>query len=219
MTMKNLLPKILELRKQGYSYKKIAKTIPCSISSVAYHLSPGAKLKNLLRCRKRDKDPLVGKYEKFGYIHYNGDNESSKTKNVSTLLSRKITMFGRNKKLKKYNKAAFSLEELKQKIGNNPRCYLTGDTIDLSQGRTYNLDHIIPASRGGPNSLDNVGICTKKANQSKTDMTYDEYIEHCKKVLIHQGYDVIKNSSIQNRTENSEVETPRDILFTIEPNL
>lgn len=86
----------------------------------------------------------------------------------------------------------FTTSDVLDKIGENPKCYLTGDEIDIHQGSTYHLDHIIPLSRGGSRTLDNLGLATKMANMSKTDMTLDEYFNHCKKVLENNGYIVIK---------------------------
>lgn len=77
----------------------------------------------------------------------------------------------------------FTVEQLLKQIGNNPTCYLTGLPIDLNDSRSYQLDHKIPKSRGGDNSLDNCGLVCRRANMSKSDMTYDEYIELCKLVI------------------------------------
>ena len=40
---KNLKPKIIELREQGYSYNQIVKTLGCSKGTVAFHLGKGQK--------------------------------------------------------------------------------------------------------------------------------------------------------------------------------
>lgn len=57
----------------------------------------------------------------------------------------------------------------------------------------YQLDHIIPVSKGDDNSLENMGIAIPIANQAKTDLTLEEYLDLCKQVLEHNGYTVIKN--------------------------
>ena len=61
-----------------------------------------------------------------------------------------------------------------------------------SRSYSYNLDHVTPRSRGGDNSLDNLGITTPIANKSKTNLTTEEYLELCKKVLENNGYEIKK---------------------------
>lgn len=87
-----------------------------------------------------------------------------------------------------------TVDDIIKKFGENPKCYLTGDLIDINKTRTYEFDHIIPKSRGGENTLDNLGICTKTANRIKHDMTPDELINQCKKILEHNGFKVNKQS-------------------------
>ena len=63
-------------------------------------------------------------------------------------------------------------------------CYICNEAIDLTLPRTgkgseYSLwpDHVIPVSRGGENTINNVRPCHRKCNQTKYTMTYDEYIK------------------------------------------
>lgn len=89
--------------------------------------------------------------------------------------------------------AKFGYKDVLNKYNNSTKvkCYLTGDEIDLTKD-DYSLDHILPISRGGSCELDNLGITTYLANLAKTSMTEDEFVELCKKVLIHHGYEVNK---------------------------
>lgn len=80
------------------------------------------------------------------------------------------------------------LEYLK---GTKVNCYLTGTPIDLEKD-DYCFDHIVPVSKGGTNDLSNLGITIPIANYSKSDLTVEEYLELCKKVLEHYGYTVNK---------------------------
>lgn len=98
------------------------------------------------------------------------------TETVEDILNRKIRKFCNSSPL-------FSVFELLAKIGPNPRCYLTNDPIDLLQSDTYHLDHIIPKSKGGPNTLDNCGLTTKRANILKNDLELDELVTICKKII------------------------------------
>ena len=91
--------------------------------------------------------------------------------------------FKRKRFLSVGNKVPFTLKELKNKIGTNPKCYLTGESIDLSNPSDYSLDHIIPVSKGGESSLSNLGIIKSDINQAKYNLTPEEFLSLCKRVL------------------------------------
>jgi len=57
---------IHELRRQGMSYKGIAKTIPCSLGTVGYFLSAGQKEKTVARNRKRRRVISARLKEEYG---------------------------------------------------------------------------------------------------------------------------------------------------------
>mgnify|MGYP002507808179 CR=1 FL=1 len=86
----------------------------------------------------------------------------------------------------------FNYKDVLEKFGGTTiKCYLTGKEIDLTKDK-YELDHIIPVSKGGSNTLDNLGITIPLANSSKSSMTVEEYLEMCKTVLTNFGYTVSK---------------------------
>ena len=107
----------------------------------------------------------------------------SKESDIKTILKNKIIRFHRDKKLWKYPTMTFKVKELLNKIGDNPTCYLTGRPIDLLDGQSYHLDHIIPKNKGGVNSLDNCNIACRDANQAKGNLLYNEFIALCEEVL------------------------------------
>lgn len=82
-------------------------------------------------------------------------------------------------------------DALKHLGGLQCKCYLTGRSIDITTD-DFELDHIIPVSKGGPCELSNMGITCPEANRSKTDLTLDEYLALCKEVLEYNGYEVKK---------------------------
>ena len=66
-------------------------------------------------------------------------------------------------------------------------CYICNEAIDFDapkQGEdseySYWPDHVIPYSRGGDNTIDNVRPCHRVCNQNKNTKTYDEYIDFLK---------------------------------------
>lgn len=87
----------------------------------------------------------------------------------------------------------FTLQDALSKFGDNPSCYLSGVPIDLDLPGTYHFDHVVPRSRGGDDSLGNLGLTTRQANLSKSDLPLDEYLDLCRQVLQNHGYIVVKN--------------------------
>ena len=88
-----------------------------------------------------------------------------------------------NIRQKKKQKPLFTLEEFLEKTGDSPICYLTGQPIDISKPKSYQFDHKIPRSRGGDNSLDNLGLCVNRANRAKYDLTPEEFYYLCKDIV------------------------------------
>lgn len=177
---------IIELHQKGLSYSEIEKETGCSKSLIAYHCNKTTKHKQKLNQRKRRKNnPLEGKYYKFIRRKTKKNNLKNSKHRLNKFLQNKITHFFTSKK-DGYMSPTFSLQELKDKIGENPVCYLTGRKIDLLKSRTYELDHIIPTSRGGDNSLDNCGLACREANQAKSDLTPEEFLELCQDVVNYQ---------------------------------
>ena len=184
-----LKEKILQLRGAGYTYDQIVKELGCSKGTVSYHCGVGQKEKTLHRTRELRKKyhPFKRKIEGFSTIFISNSKVSSKL-SVQKLIQKKIYNFvAKDRKMKyhRYQSPEFTIEDVLDKFGDTPKCYLTGQHIDINKPSTYHFDHIIPRSRGGDNSLDNLGICTKKANEAKGDMTPDEFLNLCKQVISH----------------------------------
>ena len=133
----------------------------------------------------------------------NGANKQKINGTFNEVINKKKTHFSRTgtKAERTQNKTEglvimFTNQELKSKIERNPYCYLTGDKLDLSDSQTWSLDHVIPRSKGGDNSLDNCGLATKTANQMKGDQTYVEFVQNCVKVIMNY-----KNSTDKQNDE------------------
>ena len=182
--MKQLLKsKIVELRKSGYSYNDIQLKLGCSKGTISYYCGDNQKEKKNNRQRKRrSSDVVKTKVESFCCRSYSGTETYTEDRHFLKILNIKIRFFSMNRKTKK-TKQLFKAQDLINKLGENPVCYLTGRPINLEDGRSYHLDHIVPISKGGDNSLDNCGITCKEANQSKHSLTKDEFIRLCQDVL------------------------------------
>lgn len=164
--------KIIQLRNEGNSYTEIERILGCSKGTIAYHCGVGQKEK----VKQRNK---------------------SYRSNLLTILKRKKDNFccvGERKckgnPARKRMPSPFSSKDFLKKMTDNPICYLTGRNIDLTSPKTYQCDHIIPVSRGGRNALDNMGLTCKEANMAKSNMSFDEFINLCKEVLVHNGYKI-----------------------------
>lgn len=187
---------ILELREKGYSYKQIVAELGCSIGTVAYHCGDGQKEKTKQRVsRSRLENPLAKKFYVFRAREFEAPRETIEA-SLLRGLKEKIRGFQRRvgSKLGERNNT-FTASDVLDLHGESPICYLTGDKIDLNKPSQYSLDHIVPAARGGSNELSNLGFTTKQANMAKSDMTLDEFIELCIKVLVHN--EIIEEKRIE----------------------
>lgn len=179
-----LKQKILALRESGYSYNQISKELKCSKGTISYHCNDTQKEKTSARRIKsrNNAHPYSKKLE-----NYLSETKLPKvrtpTHKTKSLLRSKLQGFFMDHESKEYTKPKFTIEDVINKFGENPRCYLTGDPIDINKPRTYSFDHIIPRSRGGQNTLENLGLCTRAANSAKSDMTPDELVALCKKII------------------------------------
>jgi 5-methylcytosine-specific restriction endonuclease McrA len=199
MKNSNLKNKIIELRKSGYSYDIIVKKLGCSKSTVSYHCGEGQKEKSKLRLieNRKKEHPLVRKIENFNRAYKkNQVKEKNTNRTLKRIIYQKIASFSRLKG-KAYNYMNFSVEDLLKKIGKNPKCALTGRQIDLKNSKSYQLDHVVPACKGGENSLDNCQLVCREANYAKYDLSTEEFIKLCEEVV---NYSKKKNSRTRIRT-------------------
>ena len=184
--MTELGNKIIELRKKGYSYNKIMKELKCSKSTISYYLGNDQKEKALNRNKKTTSKPefvLQKKLYEFRYKDTLGKQVLSKVRDFQRR---------EGSKLSSTQKINFSFDDFLNKIGDNPTCYLSGESINLYESKSYNIDHIIPASKGGENTLENAGLISASINKMKSDNTVDEFLKKCIQVLEYNGYCVYK---------------------------
>lgn len=169
---KGLKTKIIELRNEGLSYLKIKETLNCSLNTISYHLSDATKIKNAQNSKKYRKS-----VDDFYYRLRNFDKKIKK----------------KNKNYTGNNTPAIDLyKQLKEKIGENPVCYLTGRNIDLKNRSSYELDHVFPISKGGLNTIENIEIVAKEANQCKHNMILEDFLNICGEILTKHGYEINK---------------------------
>lgn len=163
--------KILNLRYEGKTYNEIVEILGCSKSLVSYYCGKDQKQKNLVRQKKSRSNKYTCLYRKLIYFQKRDD---------------------KNRNYDKSKPINFSFKEFKDKYPINSKCYLSGEEVNLTDSKNWELDHIIPKSKGGNNSLENLGILHKVVNQMKGGLLNEEFIEWCKKILEYQGYIVKK---------------------------
>lgn len=156
---------ILRLRSQGYSYNQIVAELKCSKGTVSYYCGEGQREKTTHRTKvRRADDALIKKTAEFKYH--------------------------RNKTYEDQTVYDFNVQDVKNKIGANPVCYMTGRAIDLTDSSSYHLDHRVSRAKGGGNSLDNLEIACKDANFAKRDMSYEEFVDLCRDVVRYHDKEI-----------------------------
>lgn len=187
---------ILKLRSEGKTYKEIVEILGCSKSVVSYHCGNNQKEKSDTRRKKRRNNVLITKLDRFKHRkHFKVSDEIKDSKSRKDVVEsiRKYQKTDTNfiGRVNKNIDTTFNWENVINKFGNVTKCYLSGVELNLLENE-YQLDHIIPASRGGDNTLKNLGITHKTVNQMKGDLTPDELIEWCIKILHHNDYIILK---------------------------
>lgn len=179
--------KIQELRKQRLSYSEIASKLNIAKSTVNYYCCSNSKK----LCTKR-----AHKFEwKYIFIRKIDEFKTKISGNPVSMgldWNKKFRSSCSRFRLKNMNTTKFTYKEALEHLGGTlTKCYLTGREINILKD-DYCLDHIIPASKGGTNDLDNMGITIPIVNASKSNMTVEEYLALCKEVLEYNGYKVEK---------------------------
>lgn len=147
------IEEILRLKSEGMSSRKIAKTLNISRGAVQYNTGEHRRIKHRELGKKRRGDVsniLPQKIRTFSKEPNYSTRKIFQKRSVKRILDQKHFCFFRIKIMGRQISATpkFTVEELKEKIGENPVCYLTGRPIDISKSREYEFDHIIPKSKG-----------------------------------------------------------------------
>lgn len=151
---------ILELRKKGKTYNEIKEILGCSKGTIAFHCGEGQKEKSYLR-NKKNRNNFINYINKRIYFFQKRDN----------------------RKFDKTREKTFNTEDFLNKFGIKTKCALSGIEINLETDRNWDLDHIIPNSKGGDGSLENCQILLSSINRMKGDLIQDELIKYCKLIV------------------------------------
>jgi len=185
---------ILKLRNEGKTYKQIQGILKCSKSLISYYCGDGQKEKiNIRRIKYRKDNPMLQKIDKFKNRNQKENDSSNEVGDREKRYFVNNVRFFQKGRIKKGSNFVinFNWEDIISLYGEDTYCYLSGEPINLFKNN-YHFDHITPKSKGGDNTLNNLGITHKVVNQMKSDLTVDELLEWCVKILKHNGYSVTK---------------------------
>lgn len=189
---------IINSKELGLSHKEISIKLNCSKSTVSYYCNKNV-LKNKNLKTNYDKNlndstyRFVRMFSNFKSRKYNKYNKISNDWNKKIRMS-VIKFKDRNCVNKDERNSIYKYtywDAIEYLGGINTKCYLTGTPINIYTDQ-YCLDHKIPVSKGGDNSLVNMGITIPLANYSKSSMDLNEYLDLCKLVLEYNGFVVTK---------------------------
>ena len=179
---RKLKDKILALRLEGNSYREIASKLDCSKSVISYHCNNGAtksKLFKYNKSRDADKKAVIKKLNNFKSRHF-------PKKIITKTAGFKRTTSSHKTVVNNITEGNYGCQDVLDKIGSNPKCYLTGKPIDLSESGTYEFDHIVPIKLGGTNDLSNLQICLKEVNDAKSSLMLDDFYKLCEEILEYR---------------------------------
>ena len=178
-------------------YDEIKEITGASKGTICYHCGEGQKEKKLNQRRKdrAKQHPFKAKIGAFSNSFKLEKSKLIKKGNTEKVkLKLKIETFHKDRKNNNmYQTPTFTSQDVVNKFGEKPKCYLTGQEIDIYDTKSYHFDHIEPVSKGGSNSIDNLGICVRNANLAKHDMSLEDFLLLCSEVLTHNGHTVTKN--------------------------
>lgn len=184
---------IIKLRAVGKSYNQIARELDCSKATVSYYCSTATKTncekKRIWYCKT-----LNGKLSKR-WTQFTRQTPRNNIKQICLDWNKKFRTAASKFRNRNNMKETYNYTKLLEHVGGmHTHCYLTGIPINIETD-DFQLDHIIPASKGGTNDISNCGITIPIANKMKTDMTVSELLEMCEKILTHHNYKVEKPST------------------------
>jgi 5-methylcytosine-specific restriction endonuclease McrA len=191
-----LKEEILKLKSEGKSYKEISEILGCAKSTISYHCNDNVrKMAKENKIKQKESNPFIFNFSKRVSdfkTRKKGKGFPEKQKDWNKKFRTSVSRFkSENKEMEKED---YSYKDALEYLGGTEvKCYLTGEPINIEVD-DYVLDHIVPLDSGGTGKLSNMGITTPVANRSKSNLSVEEYINLCQKVLKNFGYTIIKDT-------------------------
>jgi 5-methylcytosine-specific restriction endonuclease McrA len=188
-----LKEKILELKSKGLSQSEIVEKLGCAKSTVCWHFNPEKQLKKAQDRKKKIPDYEIKNCRNVSRF-FCSKTENKQPRKIKDLTFSQAHVKNRER-LKNFSKHYKSntmeqktkIKYVKEKYNITESnttftCRYTAKILDWTRPEEYQYDHIIPRSRGGKNTLENLQIISKEANQAKGDMTHEEFVNFIKLV-------------------------------------
>ena len=179
---------ILRLRKEGKSYKQIAKILGCALSTISYHCrqSPRKPQKQTWKQRFAKKiNKFKSRCTAEEYRTFRNKVKTFKRKSPKSTRARGSGV-PTNSRVNNITEEYYA-EDVINKIGLNPVCYLTGRKLDIKDTSSYTFDHRVPSALGGTNDLENLEICCAEANHAKAGLSLDDFYDLCAEILAYRA--------------------------------
>ena len=107
--------------------------------------------------------------------------DTSVTEIVVASETEKITSVGNKKKIKRKRYSAEQRKIIYQRA--NGRCKLCGRKIELNN---FSLDHVIPLSMGGADSMTNLQATCRGCNFQKSYFLPDQFFDRISEIFVYQ---------------------------------
>ena len=177
--------KILNLREEGKTYNEIKSILGCSKGTISYHCGDNQKEKTKKRTQKRRENTLLAKTDRFKY------RKKRKNKIENLRKFQKTEYVNNIRQINTNLNGSYTWKDILDLHGEDITCYLSGEKMNIYD-KNCSFDHIIPVSKGGDNSLNNLGLTHIEVNEMKKDCTPEELINWCVKILEHNNYKIEK---------------------------
>lgn len=128
--------------------------------------------------KKKRKQRIVKVYDKDGIPL----NKCTLEKAEELIQNNKAVKIGRLKIKLNYKSIRWLKNDIKKR--DKYQCYICGKSL---KNEEITLDHIIPKSRGGKDTLDNLATCCFSCNNLKADMSLEEF-KYCIELLKLKWY-------------------------------
>ena len=192
-------------RAKGWSYKNLAHKFKLSKSTLSYHYGKGQKEKTRARMQKR-RDHFQLKVDHFWDKAMDTKRDKALTnKRPERTWDYKVRGFHKDKenstkgldmktRRDQLAKHLWPYDGKDEKGYSFPwvACKITGRKVSVMvpKGHHYacNLDHILPAARGGPNNVENCQPLDERINAMKVDMTNEEFFDKVAEVTRGDMY-------------------------------